>query len=61
MIGLVTPPVGVCLFICASIGRISLWEITVAIWPFLLSNFVVLALVTAISELSLWLPRLFYN
>jgi tripartite ATP-independent transporter DctM subunit len=61
MIGLATPPVGVCLFICASIGRISLWEITVAIWPFLLSNFVVLALVTAIPEISLWLPRQFYG
>ena len=60
MIGLATPPVGVCLFICASIGRISLWEITVAIWPFLLSNIVVLALVTAIPEISLWLPRQFY-
>ena len=61
MIGLSTPPVGVCLFICASIGRISLWEITVAVWPFLLSNFVVLALVTAIPGISLWLPSLFYR
>jgi tripartite ATP-independent transporter DctM subunit len=60
MIGLATPPVGVCLFICASIGRISLWEITVAIWPFLLSNLAVLALVTAIPAISLWLPRQFY-
>ncbi|MCC7281728.1 MAG: TRAP transporter large permease [Acetobacteraceae bacterium] len=61
MIGLATPPVGVCLFICASIGRISLWEITVAVWPFLLSNIVVLALVTAIPAISLWLPRQFYS
>jgi tripartite ATP-independent transporter DctM subunit len=61
MIGLSTPPVGVCLFICASIGRISLWEITVAVWPFLLSNLVVLALVTAIPGISLWLPSLFYR
>lgn len=61
MIGLSTPPVGVCLFICASIGRISLWEITVAVWPFLLSNLVVLGLVTAIPQISLWLPSLFYR
>jgi tripartite ATP-independent transporter DctM subunit len=60
MIGLSTPPVGVCLFICASIGRISIWEITQAIWPFLLSNLAVLALVTAIPGVSLWLPRQFY-
>lgn len=60
MIGLSTPPVGVCLFICASIGRISIWEITKAVWPFLLANLAVLALVTAIPEISLWLPRQFY-
>ena len=61
MIGLSTPPVGVCLFICASIARISIAEITVAVWPFLASNLVVLALVTAIPGLSLWLPSLFYQ
>lgn len=61
MIGLSTPPVGVCLFICASIARISIAEITRAVWPFLTSNLVVLALVTAIPGLSLWLPSLFYR
>lgn len=61
MIGLSTPPVGVCLFICASIARISIAEITRAVWPFLASNLVVLALVTAIPGLSLWLPGLFYR
>jgi C4-dicarboxylate transporter, DctM subunit len=61
MIGLTTPPVGVCLFICASIARISISEITRAIWPFLLSNFVVLALVTYIPALSLTLPSFFYR
>jgi C4-dicarboxylate transporter, DctM subunit len=61
MIGLTTPPVGVCLFICASIAKISLSEISRAIWPFLLSNFVVLALVTYIPWLSLALPTYFYR
>jgi TRAP-type C4-dicarboxylate transport system permease large subunit len=61
MIGLTTPPVGVCLFICAAIARISIAEITRAIWPFLLSNFVVLALVTYIPALSLTLPTWFYR
>lgn len=42
MIGLTTPPVGVCLFSRASIARKSLSEISRAIWPFLPSNFVVL-------------------
>jgi C4-dicarboxylate transporter DctM subunit len=61
MIGLCTPPVGVCLFICASIARISIVEITVAVWPFLLSNLVVLAMVTYIPAISLWLPTMFYR
>jgi C4-dicarboxylate transporter, DctM subunit len=61
MIGLTTPPVGVCLFICASIAKISLSEISRAIWPFLLSNFIVLALVTYIPWLSLALPSYFYR
>jgi C4-dicarboxylate transporter DctM subunit len=61
MIGLSTPPVGVCLFICASIARISIVEITIAVWPFLLSNLVVLALVSYIPWISLWLPTMFYR
>lgn len=61
MIGLTTPPVGVCLFICASIAKISISEITRAIWPFLIANLVVLALVTYIPAISLALPSYFYR
>lgn len=61
MIGLTTPPVGVCLFICANIARISLTEITRAIWPFLLANIVVLLLVSYIPAISLALPAFFYR
>lgn len=61
MIGLTTPPVGVCLFICANIAKVSLAEISRAIWPFLLCNFIVLALVSFIPALSLTLPTIFYR
>jgi len=61
MIGLSTPPVGVCLFVAANIARISLATITRAILPFLLCNLVVLLLVSYIPTLSLWLPGLFYD
>jgi len=61
MIGLTTPPVGVCLFICANIAKISLAEISLAIWPFLVANFIVLALVSFIPALSLALPSYFYR
>ncbi|WP_376872868.1 TRAP transporter large permease [Albirhodobacter sp. R86504] len=61
MIGLTTPPVGVCLFICAGIGRISLVQITRAIWPFILTNIAVLMLVSYVPFFSTWLPNLLSN
>jgi C4-dicarboxylate transporter, DctM subunit len=61
MIGLTTPPVGVCLFVAANIARISLSEISKAIWPFLVCNILILLLVSFVPEISLWLPNLFYK
>ncbi len=60
MIGLTTPPVGVCLFVTAGIGRISLGKISKAILPFLLVSIFVLLLVTYIPQISLWLPGLLF-
>ena len=56
VIGLTTPPVGVCLFIACNIGQLKVWQITKAILPFLLCNILVLFLITYIPQLSLWLP-----
>ncbi|MEX2594663.1 MAG: TRAP transporter large permease [Anditalea sp.] len=61
VIGLTTPPVGVCLFVASSIGQISLERISKAGLPFLLISLLVLLLVTYIPEVSLWLPGLFYD
>ncbi|GAA3543521.1 TRAP transporter large permease [Zobellella aerophila] len=61
MIGLTTPPVGVCLFVASSIGRLPIAEVTRAIIPFILTNILVLMAVTYIPALSLWLPGLFYG
>lgn len=59
IIGLATPPVGVCLFVASAIGKVSPWRIACAGWPFLVVSLVVLALVTYVPEVSLFLPRLF--
>ena len=59
MIGLTTPPLGVCLFVAAGIGKTSIGSVARAGFPFLLMSLVVLALVTLIPELSLFLPGLF--
>lgn len=59
VIGLTTPPVGVCLFVASSIGKISISQITRSGLPFLLVCLVVLLLVTYIPHISLFLPGIF--
>ena len=61
IIGLTTPPVGVCLFVASSIGKISIGEVSKASLPFLLVSLLVLGLVTLFPELSLALPGLFLD
>lgn len=61
MIGLTTPPVGVCLFVASSIGRLPMAQVTRAILPFILTNILVLMMVTYVPALSLWLPGIFYG
>lgn len=61
VIGLTTPPVGVCLFVASSIGNISLEKIAKAGLPFLIVSLLVLILVTYVPGVSLWLPGLFYD
>ena len=58
MIGLTTPPVGVCLFVCAGIARLPLAPVVRAILPFLATNLLVLLAVSYIPALSTWLPSL---
>ncbi len=59
MIGLITPPYGVLLFVINAVTRIPLGEIIREIWPFL--GVLVLALLCMIllPSVVLWLPRLF--
>lgn len=56
MIGLTTPPVGVCLFVCANIARLPLAPVIKAIMPYLLTNIAVLLLVSYFPVFSTWLP-----
>ncbi|MFD1342429.1 TRAP transporter large permease [Litorisediminicola beolgyonensis] len=58
MIGLTTPPVGVCLFVCANIARLPLSPVVRAIMPFLLTNILVLLAVSYFPPLATWLPSL---
>jgi len=58
MIGLVTPPVGTSLFICAKQAKISNESMYKAILPFLVPLIIVLFLITYVEELVLFLPGL---
>jgi len=57
MIGLTTPPVGVCLFVCANIANIPLSSVIRAIMPYLFTNIIVLLLVSYVPQIATWLPR----
>ena len=59
VIGLTTPPLGVCLFVSSGIAGISLEKISRAMIPFLIAAIVVLLLVTYIPSLSMWIPQLY--
>ncbi|MDJ0388629.1 TRAP transporter large permease [Roseomonas sp. E05] len=61
MIGLLTPPVGMVLFILARVSGMSFEETTRATAPFLIPLFFCLALVTFWEPLSMWLPTLMYR
>ncbi|MBC6721248.1 TRAP transporter large permease [Treponema sp. Marseille-Q4130] len=57
-IGLVTPPMGVCLFAAAPIARVSFEKVAKASLPFIAAEFVALLIMTYVPELILFVPRL---
>jgi len=57
-IGLVTPPVGSTLFVGCAIGKVSIERVSRKLWPFWLSMFVILMLVTYFPIISMWVPML---
>lgn len=58
MLGLLTPPVGILLYICANFAEVKLEKIVVEVLPFLAVGFVVLIAITYVPQLVLWLPDL---
>jgi len=59
MIGLLTPPVGLCLYVVADISKVPMSELVVEMWPYLLALVAVLGFVTYVPEFTMFLPRLF--
>ena len=58
MLGLTTPPVGMCVCTGAQIGKISAFKAFKATIPFLATSLIVLMLVSFIPQLTLWIPSI---
>ena len=56
-IGMCHPPVGLNLYVASGIADMGITELTVAVWPWLLTMLVFLLIVTYVPSISLWLPR----
>jgi C4-dicarboxylate transporter DctM subunit len=57
-VGMCHPPVGLNLYVASGITKMGITELTIAVWPWLLTMLVFLVIVTYIPAISLWLPRL---
>ena len=57
-VGMCHPPVGLNLYVASGITKMGITELTVAVWPWLLTMLGFLVVVTYWPGLSLWLPRM---
>src|SRR6267378_8469080 len=57
-IGMCHPPVGLNLYVASGITKMGITELTIAVWPWLLTMLVFLVMVTYMPQMSLWLPRM---
>jgi len=57
MIGLVTPPVGLCLYVVSEVSKVPIGDIVAEMWPYVLALLAVLLIITYVPALSLWLPH----
>jgi len=58
MIGLLTPPMGLALFLVADIAKVSMREVLKEMIPYYLPLAITLLLITYVPALTTWLPRL---
>jgi C4-dicarboxylate transporter DctM subunit len=56
-VGMCHPPVGLNLYVASGITKMGITELTVAVWPWLVTMLVFLVIVTYWPTLSIWLPK----
>ena len=57
-VGMCHPPVGLNLYVASGITKMGITELTIAVWPWLLTMLGFLVLVTYWPTMTLWLPRM---
>jgi len=60
-IGMITPPVGLNLFVASGISGLSLWDVFKGAAPFMVIMLAALLIITYIPIISLWFPKLLYG
>ncbi len=60
-VGMCHPPVGLNLYVASGITKMGITELTVAVWPWLLTMLGFLLVVTYIPQISTWLPNFIYS
>ncbi len=60
-LALLTPPIGLNLYVLSSITGTPVETVTRGVWPFIVIMLVLLGLITFVPEISLFLPELFYG
>jgi len=58
-IGMITPPVGICLFVACGISDVKIGNVVKPLFPFLLFLIITLIIITIFPQITLFLPRLF--
>ena len=61
MIGVITPPVGVVLYVTSNVAKVSANRVIKATTPFLIPLFIVLMIITFVPAVTNWLPNLVYG
>lgn len=57
-IGLLTPPVGTCLYVGCGVGRVSMEQLVKAMLPYYAALLVVMVILIAFPGIVTWLPNL---
>lgn len=60
-IGMITPPVGLNLFVASGISGMSLWDVFRGAAPFMIIMLIGLLLITYLPAISLWFPKFLYG